>query len=158
MSEHIVSSVEVEIAAPAAFVWDVLIDYPSYPQWNPYTVQVATTLALGDPIDLTLPSPDGSDGTFVNREYIRIVDPPRHLRYDTGTQMPGIFAVRDQWITVRGPGSCAYQTTDAISGKYADTVMETTGAWVQAGFDAVAHALKARSEELWAARASAAGG
>ena len=153
--EHIVSSVEVEIAAPAAFVWDVLVDYPRYPRWNPYTVQVSTTLTIGDPIDLTLPSPDGSGGTFVNREYIRVVDPPHHLRYDTGAEMPGIFAVRDQWLAESGPGSCTYRTTDAISGKYADTVMETTGAWVKAGFDAVAHALKARAEELWSAARAA---
>jgi hypothetical protein len=30
--------------------------------------------------------------------------------------------------------------------------METNGAWIKAGFDAVAHALKARAEQLLAAR------
>jgi hypothetical protein len=145
---HIVSSVRVEIAAPAAFVWDVLVDYPNYPQWNPYTVSVATTLEIGDPIDLTLPAVDGSDSTFVNREYVRIVDRPHHLRYDTAEEMPGIFAVRDQWITELGPDRCAYHTTDTITGKYADKVMEMTGDWIKAGFDSVAHALKARAEQL----------
>ncbi len=149
MTEHVVSSVVVEIAAPAAFVWDVLVDYANYPQWNPYTVHVTTTLAVGDPIDLTLPSPDGSDTTFVNREYVRVVDPPHHLRYDTGTELPGVFAVRDQWIDARAD-HCTYYTTDTISGKYADQVIETTGEWVQAGFDSVAHALKERAELLWA--------
>jgi uncharacterized protein YndB with AHSA1/START domain len=147
---HVVTSVTVEIAAPAAFVWDVLVDYPNYPQWNPYTVRVATTLAVGDPIDLTLPAVDGSGGTFVNREYVRVVDPPHHLRYDTAEEMPGIFAVRDQWITPLGTGRCAYHTTDTISGKYADQVMELTGAWIKAGFDSVANALKARVEQLFA--------
>lgn len=146
---QVITSVEVEINVPAAFVWDVLVDYPNYPQWNPYTVRVDTTLALGERIDLTLPNPDGSDGTFLNREYVRIVDPPHHLRYDTGQEMPGIFAVRDQWLTERGPDRCAYHTTDTISGKYADAVMQQTGAWVKTGFDAVAHALKARAETLW---------
>ena len=32
---HLVTSVTVQINAPAAFVWDVLVDYPSYPEWNP---------------------------------------------------------------------------------------------------------------------------
>ncbi len=149
MSEHVVSSVTVEIAAPAAFVWDVLVDYPRYPQWNPYTVQVSTTLVIGDPIDLTLPNPDGSDGTFVNREYLRVVDAPHHLRYDTGEEIPGVFGARDQWISAQGPDRCTYHTTDTISGKYADLVMETTGAWVKAGFDSVALALKSRAEQLW---------
>jgi uncharacterized protein YndB with AHSA1/START domain len=145
---HVITSVEVEIAAPAAFVWGVLTDFGNYPQWNPYTVAVTTTLEIGTPIDLTLPNPDGSDGTFVNREWVRVVDPPHHLRYDTAEEMPGIFAVRDQWLTELGPGRCAYHTTDTISGKYADKVMEMTGTWVKAGFDSVATALKARAEAL----------
>jgi uncharacterized protein YndB with AHSA1/START domain len=145
---HVVTSVTVEIAAPAAFVWDVLVDYANYPQWNPYTVKVETTLELGTVIDLHLPARDGSGGTFVNREFIRVVDPPHHLRYDTGEEIPGVFGVRDQWIAERGPDRCAYHTTDTISGKYADKVIELTGDWIKAGFDSVAHALKERAEQL----------
>ncbi|MFE0026718.1 SRPBCC family protein [Amycolatopsis sp. NPDC059021] len=148
----VVESVTVEIGAPAEFVWDVLIDYPRYPEWNPYTVKVETTLRLGDPIDLSLPNRDGSAGTFVNREYIRVVDPPRHLRYDTGEELPGIFAFRDQWIEPLGPARCSYRTTDTFSGKYAEAVLEQTGQWVKDGFDAVARALKTRAEDLWVAR------
>jgi uncharacterized protein YndB with AHSA1/START domain len=149
---HTITSIKVQIAAPASFVWDVLVDYANYPEWNPYTIEVTTTLEVGTPIDLTLPAPDGSDKTFVNREYIRVVDPPRHLRYDTGEEMTGIFAVRDQWIEASSSTSCEYHTTDAISGRYADAVMEQTGAWVKQGFDAVAEALKKRAETLWQAR------
>jgi uncharacterized protein YndB with AHSA1/START domain len=145
---HVVTSVTVEIAAPADFVWDVLVDYAKYPEWNPYTIAVSTTLEIGGVIDLTLPARDGSDTTFLNREYIRIVDPPHHLRYDTADEIPGIFGVRDQWITALAPDRCAYHTTDTLSGKYADIVMEKTGDWIKAGFDAVAHALKARAESL----------
>jgi uncharacterized protein YndB with AHSA1/START domain len=145
---HVITSIEVEIDAPATFVWSVLTDFPNYPQWNPYTVAVSASLEIGTPIDLTLPNPDGSAGTFVNREWVRVVDPPRHLRYDTAEEMAGIFAVRDQWITELSSDRCAYHTTDAISGKYADKVMEMTGAWVKAGFDSVANALKVRVEQL----------
>lgn len=145
---HVVSSVKVEIAAPAAFVWDVLVDYAKYPEWNPYTIKVETTLELGTRIDLTLPARDGSDNTFVNREFIRVVDPPHHLRYDTGDEIPGVHGIRDQWITELGPDRCTYHTTDTLSGKYADIVMAKTGDWIKAGFDSVAHALKARAEQL----------
>ncbi|HWN35544.1 MAG TPA: SRPBCC domain-containing protein [Pseudonocardia sp.] len=155
MTEYVVESVRVEIAAPAPFVWDVLVDYPSYPEWNPYTVAVATTLAVGDPIDLTLPNPDGSAGTFVNREYIRVVDPPRLLRYDTGDELPGIFAVREQWIEDLGPERSAYRTTDTFSGEHAAWVMASSGEWVRAGFDAVARALRDRAEQLWTTRRNA---
>jgi uncharacterized protein YndB with AHSA1/START domain len=152
MTSHVVTSVTVQIEAPAAFVWRVLVDYERYPEWNPYTIAVDTTLELGDRIDLTLPQVDGSDGTFINREFIRIVDPPHHLRYDTGEEMPGIHGQRDQWISELGPGHCEYYTTDTLIGELADLVMETTGEWIKNGFDSVAIALKARAEELYAAR------
>jgi uncharacterized protein YndB with AHSA1/START domain len=149
---HVVSSVKVTIEAPASFVWDVLVDYANYPQWNPNTISVATTLEIGTPIDLTLPAVDGSGDTFVNREHVRVVDPPHHLQYDTGEEMRGIFAIRDQWVIELGPTRCSYHTTDTISGKYADKVMEATGDWIKAGFDSVAHALKIRTEQLLTTR------
>jgi uncharacterized protein YndB with AHSA1/START domain len=152
MTTHVVTSVTVQIDAPASFVWDVLVDYPSYPEWNPYTIAAETTLELGERIDLTLPQVDGSDGTFINREFIRVVDPPHHLRYDTGEEMDGILGLRDQWITELGPDRCEYYTTDTLSGDLADLVMETTGEWIQNGFNAVAHALKARAEQLHSTR------
>lgn len=146
---HTVTSLTVEIEAPAAFVWDVLVDYPSYPEWNPYTIAGVTTLEIGAPIDLTLPPYDDSDELFLTREFIRVVDPPYHLRYDNGDQIPGVLGVRDQWITELGPGRCSYYTTDVMSGEHADLAMELTGVWIKAGFDAVAHALKARAEQLF---------
>lgn len=151
-NSHLVTSVTVQINAPAAFVWGVLVDYPSYPEWNPYTIAAETTLELGDRIDLTLPQVDGSDETFINREFIRIVDPPHHLRYDTGEEMQGIKGQRDQYIAETGPETCEYYTTDTLSGELLDLVVETTGDWIQAGFDSVATSLKARAEALYAAR------
>jgi uncharacterized protein YndB with AHSA1/START domain len=152
MSTHVVTSVTVEIAAPASFVWDVLVDYASYPEWNPYTIAVDTTLEIGDRIDLTLPNPDGSDGTMLNREFIRVVDPPHHLRYDTGSEYPGLLGMRDQYVTELATDRCTYHTTDTLSGELADLVMESNGAWIKAGFDSVAEALKVRAEQLISTR------
>ncbi|MEU0878734.1 SRPBCC domain-containing protein [Lentzea sp. NPDC005914] len=141
---NLIESVTVEIDAPASFAWSVLIDYPNYPQWNPYTLAVDTTLALDAPIDLTLPKPDGTEGTWVSREYIRIVDPPRLLRYDTGDTFPGLLGTRDQLITPLGPDRCTYRTFETFTGKYADAVYVAQGEYVKNGFDSVAHALRSR--------------
>jgi uncharacterized protein YndB with AHSA1/START domain len=150
----VIESVEVEIDAPAEFVWDVLTDYACYPLWNPYTVEVDTTLVVDSPIDLTLPRPDGSGGTFVSREFVRVVDPPRLLRYDTGDTFPGLCGVRDQWITALGPDRCTYTTRETFTGDLARRVAATQGAWVKAGFDAVAHALRDRATTLFASRSA----
>ncbi|NGY60455.1 SRPBCC domain-containing protein [Lentzea sp. NEAU-D13] len=148
MSALVIESVTVEIDAPASFVWSVLLDYPNYPQWNPYTRAVDTTLAVDSPIDLTLPKPDGSEGTWVSREYIRVVDPPRLLRYDTGDTFPGLLGVRDQLITPLGAERCSYHTFETFTGKYAEAVFAAQGAYVKNGFDSVAHALRDRVAAL----------
>lgn len=146
----VVESVTVEIEAPQAFVWEVLVDYARYPEWNPYTVRVETTLQIGDVIDLYLPDPAKPGETFRNREYLRIVDAPGYLRYDTAEEMPGIHAVREQWVADLGGGRSSYRTTDTFTGDVAGWVMEHQGPWVKAGFDSVAHALEARAETLYA--------
>lgn len=152
---NVVASDVVEIAAPASFVWDVLIDYPRYPEWNPYTVAVETTLEIGESIDLTLPNPDGSPGTFVNREFIRVVDAPSHLRYDTGDLVPGLMGSRDQYVEPIGSDRCRYRTTDTFTGENAGPAVQHHGRWIEAGFNAAAYALKERAELLWASRSAA---
>jgi len=147
-SEHLIESVTVEIDAPVELVWSVLTDYARYPEWNPYTVRVDTTLEVGSVIDLHLPDPANPGSTFVNREYVREVTPPHYLRYDTGEEIPGMHAVREQWVSDLGGGRSSYRTTDLFSGEIAGWVFEQQGAWVKAGFDSVCHALKARVESL----------
>jgi len=74
---------------------------------------------------LTLPIPDGSGRTFVSREYIRVVDPPRLL---------------------------CYATRETFTGKLARPVLTAQGAWVKAGFDAVALALRDHANTLFTSR------
>jgi uncharacterized protein YndB with AHSA1/START domain len=144
----LIESVTVEIEAPQQLVWDVLVDYARYPEWNPYTVRVETTLEIDGVIDLYLPDPAKPGETFLNREYVRAVDAPHYLRYDTAEEIPGMQAVREQWVTDLGGRRSSYRTTDLFSGEIAGWVYDEQSAWVKAGFDAVAHALKARAESL----------
>ena len=148
MTSHLIESVTVEIDAPAELVWSVLVDYARYPEWNPFTVKVETTLEIGTKIDLYLPDPAKPGETFLNREWVRAVDAPSYLRYDTGEEIPGMHAVREQWVTDLGGGRSSYRTTDLFSGEIATYVHEQQGAWVKAGFDSVCAALKARAESL----------
>jgi uncharacterized protein YndB with AHSA1/START domain len=147
----IVSDV-VEIDAPQDFVWSVLVDYARYPEWNPYTVRVEASLVLGARVVLHLPDPAKPGETFETIEWMSVIEPPHHLQYNTGTEIPGIHAVRDQWVEELGDGRSSYRTTDVFTGEIAQLVFDMQGAWVTAGFNATAHALKARAEQLWQQR------
>ncbi|MDX6198142.1 MAG: hypothetical protein QOJ79_1293 [Actinomycetota bacterium] len=149
MTSYEVRSVTVDIEAPQAFVWDVLLDYPSYPEWNPYTVRVESTCRLGDPVDLYLPDPRKPGELLHQREWVCLVEPPHRFAYEMPpTPELDVRARRDQYVEATGVDTCRYWTTDVFTGPLAQMVMEHSGDWVKKGFDAVALALKGRAESL----------
>ncbi|MDF3932873.1 SRPBCC domain-containing protein [Pseudomonas citronellolis] len=150
---NLVRSLTVEIAAPAELVWAVLVDLPRYPQWNPYTVKVESSLRLGEPVNLFLPDPTRPGELLQVIEQLASFEPPRLLAWEMHASADNPDAARrEQIIEATGPASCRYHTTDQFLGATADTVMAMHGAWVKQGFDAVALAVKARAEALHAAR------
>ncbi len=153
MNDTTVVSETVRIDAPQDFVWSVLTDFGRYPEWNPFTVRVEATLEVGARVVLHLPDPAKPGETFQTVEWMSVVDAPQHLQYNTGTEIPGMLAVRDQWVQDLGDGVTSYNTTDVFTGDLAELVFDLQGAWVTAGFNATALALKDRAEKLWADRA-----
>lgn len=152
LNDTTIVSDTVEIDAPQDFVWSIVVDYPSYPEWNPYTFRVDTVLELGADVVLHLPDPAKPGESFTTKEHMRVIEAPHHLQYDTGDSFPGMLAIRDQWVEDLGDGRCSYKTTDVFTGDLAKVVYEMQAQWVTAGFNATAYALKARAEQLWAAR------
>ncbi len=155
-AKNIVTSIEVEIAAPASVVWEVLTDLPHYREWNPFTVQIDSTLKLGEPVDLHIPIPGQQGQEMVVREYLIAFERERLLSWEQRpTADDKNAARRDQYIESLGPERSRYFTTDVFLGLNADQLMQNFGGWVKASFDAVAEGVKQRAEALYAARRAA---
>jgi hypothetical protein len=56
---------EIEIAAPPERVWDTLVAFARYADWNPYVKAVEGKLAVGERLKLTLTPADGSERSQV---------------------------------------------------------------------------------------------
>lgn len=151
--DAIVHSERVEIAAPTAIVWEILIDLPRYGEWNPFCIAATSTLEMGAPVNMTLKSYVDPDVTFPNCEYVCAFEPERLLSWalphDDAWPYP---ARRDQIIEALGPEACAYHSTDAFLGPNGIHVMRFAGSWVKRAFDDTAHALKARAEAMYRTR------
>lgn len=145
MFEQTIYSRVVEINASRERVWNILTDLKQYPQWNPFTYRVVTTLAIGDPVDLYVRF--RKRGEVTQKEQVCIVQKPERLAW--GMKMGARFilcAQRDQVLTALDDGHCTYQTWDAFSGLLTPLVMALFRQDIEDGFNAMAAALKVRAE------------
>jgi uncharacterized protein YndB with AHSA1/START domain len=149
-AKNLVTSIEVDIDAPASLVWEVLTDLARYPQWNPFCPRIESTLKLGEPVHMHISVPGTSQTQPVN-ETLVACEPERLLSWEMRPTAENKDAARrDQYIEALGGDRCRYVTTDIFLGVNADEIMRNHGGWVKAGFDAMALALKARAEALHA--------
>jgi hypothetical protein len=138
-------SAAIDIAAPASRVWSILTDFERYPEWNPFTVSVETSLAIGEPVvmDVRLPGKRPS----VRTEWVNHVDEGRAFAWGMHMVRPGwLTANRHQRVEPRGEGRCRYETSDDMSGWLVPVVMAFYGRSMRLGFESVARALKQRAE------------
>src|SRR4051812_3658472 len=57
-------STEIEIEATPETIWQVLVDFERYPEWNPFIVQARGSAHAGERIEVTLSLPEGSESSF----------------------------------------------------------------------------------------------
>ena len=55
---------EIEIAASAQRVWDILTDFSSYPQWNPFIRRISGEAKIGERLDVHLEPPESRGVTL----------------------------------------------------------------------------------------------
>lgn len=155
-AENLVTSIKVDINAPASLVWEVLTDFARYAEWNTFCPGLKTTGRLGDVVHMQVRIP-GTDQIIHVNEYLVAYEPERLLSWEQRpTDDNKDAARRDQYIEAAGEDRSRYFTTDLFLGLNADTIMREHGAWVKQGFDQVARDVKQRAEALYAARRSGA--
>lgn len=138
-------SQKITINAPAEKVWDILVDLEKYPEWNPFTYKVEGKVALGEPVTLYVQMKENDQR--VQKEEVCVVNKPNHLAWKMSMISPFILAAqRDQLIEKIDEQSCTYESIDAFQGLLTPVVMASFKQHIEAGFNALAKALKERAE------------
>ncbi len=145
IKDNTVSSDKVTIDAPAGFVWQVLLDFERYEEWNEFCPRVKNdSLALGSPVDMMI---DLGSGLVNQVEYIHEIRPERCIAWRMSNEPDDpVHAVRFQYLQPVDEHSCIYWTVDEFSGPSVMLVMEHLAKAVERGFNRCAYGLKAHAE------------
>ena len=153
-SANLVTSITVEINAPASLVWEVLTDLENYPHWNSFCFSARCGMQINDMVEMLTRHPETGETWPVN-EYLVACEPELLLSWEQRPVPENKDAARrDQYVQAIDANRCTYFTTDQFLGINADTIMAEHGAWVKKAFDQVARDLKQRAESLQAERSA----
>ena len=146
ITEDTVSSDEITIEAPIQLVWDVLVDFANYGEWNEFCPSCEAELEMGSPVRMQV---DLGMGLQEQVEYICLIEPPTTIAWRMENK-PGdpIHAVRTQYLKAIDDSSCTYVSVDEFSGEAVAPMMEAMAKGVETGFNRCGYGLKAYCEKL----------
>jgi hypothetical protein len=133
-----------EIEAPAERVWEVVTDFASYPQWNPFIVHAEGIPVEGARLKVTIRAPGYRAVTFKPR-VLRAVS-GHELTWLGRTLLPGLFDGRHS-LTVEalGESRSRFRSHEEVTGILLPVLGKVMRA-SQQGFEELCAAVKARAE------------
>jgi len=137
-----------DIAAPAELVWDILLDFSRYGDWNAFAPKVETDLQIGSPVVMQVHMPGRA--ARQQTEILNLLQPGKTICWGMIMGHPLILcANRWQLLHRLDKGGTRYETVDKLSGLLAPLVWLLYGKPMRLGFEVVANSLKQRAEALF---------
>ncbi len=138
-------STTIEINAPADRVWNILMDFPQYPDWNPFLRQIDGEVTVGNRITARIQPPGGKAMTF--KPTVLVATPEQEFRWLGHFGFSGIFDGEHIFrIEPIGPDRVQFIQEERFSGLLAPLLLRFLGKQTLAGFTAMNQALKERAE------------
>jgi hypothetical protein len=136
---------EIEIDAPPARVWAVLIDFATYPTWNPFVRRIAGEPSTGARLDVLLGPPGKRPMRF--RPTVLRAEPERELRWLGHLLVRGLFDGEHAFeLEPLGADRTRLRQSERFGGLLVPLVGGLL-AETRRGFVAMNEALKARAEQ-----------
>jgi hypothetical protein len=147
MSKELISS--IDIAAPAALVWDVLVDFEAFPTWNPFITSADGQVQVGERLTLRMQPAVGSAVTL-RPTVVDVVEGFR-LRWQGRLGVRGLFDADHLFVVEpRGPGGSHLEQQERFSGLLVPFFQRSLDRGTLPAFHAMNAALKDRAEKAFA--------
>lgn len=136
---------QIDIDAPPARVWTLLIDFDGMQSWNPFITSISGTLAPGARLSVRITPPGKSGMRF--KPKILSVRPERELRWLGHLFVPGIFD-GEHYFLLEAVGEHRTRLThgEKFSGLLVGLLSSTLSS-TKAGFESMNVALKLQAEQ-----------
>lgn len=135
---------EIIINAPKEKVWNILADFPNYPEWNPFLVNIQGKLAESEILKNTMAN--GSK-TFVFKPRVLTVVPGRYFDWRGSLFIRGLFDGHHYFeIEEIGPGQVKLNHGEDFSGILSGFLLKRIGDDTRNNFIRMNQAIKQRAE------------
>jgi hypothetical protein len=138
---------QIEIDFPAERVWSLLIDFPSYPRWNPFIRSIAGTAEVGQSLKVFIQPPGARGMRF--RPTVLTMQPNRELRWKGKFFLPGLFDGEHYFkLEAKPGGGLIFHQGETFSGMLVPLFRRSLDGATKQGFVAMNEALKREAEKL----------
>jgi hypothetical protein len=136
----------ITIEAPAQKVWNILTDFSSYPEWNPFIQTVTGDPQQGKQLGIQLKVGDRSPQTF--QPIVLVNEPAREFRWRGKLFIKGLFD-GEHYFQLQDLGANRTRLIhgENFSGLLSGLIMRSIEQDTREGFERMNHALKQRAEQ-----------
>ncbi|SJZ92490.1 hypothetical protein SAMN02745126_02892 [Enhydrobacter aerosaccus] len=124
-------------------MWDELIDFATYPDWNPFICRLSGEASVGARLAVTVQPPGRRAVTF--KPTVLAATPGRELRWLGRTVLPGLLDGEHGFVLEPKAGGCRLRQQETFSGLLVPLLSDLL-ADTERGFIDMNQALKHRIE------------
>ena len=143
----------IDVSADRQAVWNVLTNFPAYPEWNPFLDNIDGTAEVGRRLVVHLAGRGGRGTTF--RPTVLVATPGEELRWVGRLGPGGLFdGVHSFVLTAKPDGTTRLTHSERFTGILV-ALFKSATASSHAGFEAFNEALRRRVETIGSRREDA---
>jgi hypothetical protein len=136
---------EIEINATPEKVWDVLTDFASYAEWNPFVTSAAGKAAVGERLQVRMNPPGGRAATF--RPTVTEAQAPMRLEWLGKLLFKGLFDGRHRFQIGATSGGTNFIQSEEFTGVLVPLLARSLDGPTREGFELMNRAIKERAED-----------
>ena len=134
---------EILIDATPQAIWNVLMDFESYPGWNPFIISIEGRAQVGQSITARLQPPGQKVSTF--SPTVQVVEPQKEFRWEGKLFIKGLFDGQHYFqMEPVGENQTRFIHGEYFKGLLVRPLMRMIGEATRLGFEAMNHALAER--------------